>query len=162
MSTGHHGVTIPSLPNPKHTYRDIIGISPKSRIADTPILHYRCIAWTAGHESAIFDVDQRIHPDAIIVWFFPKHFKDGQYHAFTEKWELISEGTEEKWRQLETSKGMPRLEHRFNQNPFCPFDKNYTGGHFACCKFPQNLMNHPDRQCYNTITVEGRRLEMMG
>jgi len=138
-------------------YRDIIGIEKKSDIGASPILHERCIAWTAGHETALFYVDEIVHPDTVCIWFFPKFFYAWKYNEFTHKYRRTNIG----WQLIETVKGMPRLlEKNFNFNPFCPFDKKYTGGHFATCKFPQNYEKHPIGCCKNTVSVECRRLTL--
>ena len=139
-------------------YRDIIGIEAKTLIGASPILYHRCIAWTAGHETAIFDVDAEIHPAAVAVWLFPCYYNQmrGEYERYMAKFTLKSG----EWQFAEMlDKEMSKLEV-MNFNPFCPFDKKYTGGHFACCQFPQNYKKHPDGYCANTVMVEGRRLKM--
>ena len=137
-------------------YRDIIGIEKKRLIGASPILFRECIAFTPGHETAVFDVDAEIHPATTSVWFFPKYFQNSHYEAFTHKYQLI----DEKWEIVEATEDMIDIRENLNFNPFCPFDKKYTGGHFATCQFPQNYEKHPIGCCKNTVIVEGRRLEM--
>ena len=138
-------------------YRDIVNIEKKTGIGVSPILHEICIAWTAGHESAEFYVDEPVHADAVVVWFFPKYFYNWKYNALTHKYRLMHSG----WEFLEIADGMPKMTvDRNNRNPFCPFDLKYTGGHFATCKFPSNFEKHPGKQCRRTVIVEEKRLEM--
>lgn len=140
----------------KMKYRDIIGIQ-KGKVGASVILHAECVAWTAGHETGVFDVDAVIHEATTSVWLFPKYFEKFGYNPFTHKFSLGKEG----WELIEVAEGIPDLENTFyNFNPFCPYDKKYTGGHFATCKFPQNYSKHPCGRCANTVIVEGRRLEM--
>lgn len=142
-------------------YRDIIGIERQLNIGDSPVLFQQCIAWTAGHETALFEVDTEIHPATVAVWFFPMYFnaETWKYDVYTHKYQFLNN----EWVcvngvKIDKGEGMPALTDAWNFNPFCPYDKTYTGGHFACCQFPQNASKHPGGICKNTAIVERRRL----
>ena len=87
----------------------------------------KILVWSANHETAIFDVNDEVHPASVVVWFQMIGHRNG---SVSEKYEL----KDDRWRLVEQSFG--KITYR-NYNPFEPHGRD-AASNTAASVFPQN------------------------
>ena len=122
------------------TYRDIWIENPSFWKRCTA--SYKCLAWSANYEHAVFDLDDAIHPAAVYVWIKPLgtpfilcyEKKDYCKVYDPESGWVYHEYESPRWVFVELKGGnIPLVNH----NPFDPSQQN-AASNTAASVFPQN------------------------